>query len=377
MHNITGSRNPTLAMANWRERRWSTLQLTVSSARQSVLVTGASGFIGRRLVRRLIELDRQVFCLVRPGSRVDELPTGDITRVSGDVTDRATVDRALAESRPHTVFHLAGLVRAGHHCDFMVVNAGGVEHVAGACADHDDPPVLVLVSSLAAAGPVDADQTRTERDTATPVSNYGRSKLAGERAAARYAHTVPITIVRPPIVFGPGDHGVLQMFRSISHWGIHVVPRRGDQRLSLIHVDDLVEGLLLAAEKGERVQENGPPGQGVYFFAGAETPTLTQLGRDIASALGRKPPTVIRVPGSALTVIGMGADLLARARRRASPATWINSDKITEALSGSWTCSASKARAHLGWPPIVPDSARTLADRLHETAQWYREAGWL
>ncbi|MGA3067022.1 MAG: NAD-dependent epimerase/dehydratase family protein [Tepidisphaeraceae bacterium] len=341
-----------------------------AAVQQSVLVTGASGFIGGRLVRRLIEHYCRVFCLVRSNSRTEELRSAGAQLINGDVTDGASVVRSLAESQAGTVFHLAGLVKARSRDAFMRVNAGGVEAVAAACADRAAPPVLVVVSSLAAAGPCGAAESRTEADIPAPVSNYGRSKLAGEEAATRYAGAVPISIVRPPIVFGPGDRGVLEMFRPIARWGLHVVPGRGRGRYSLLYVDDLVEGLLLVAEKGERVSADASPGgQGFYFFADEDRPTYRQLGQSIATALGKKPPIVIRLPVPLARLVGLSGDVMGRIRR--SPG-WVNGDKIKEALAGSWTCSPAKARAHLGWRP-----GAALADRLRETAQWYRHAGWL
>jgi nucleoside-diphosphate-sugar epimerase len=334
-----------------------------------VLVTGASGFIGRHLVHRLIERGCRVSCLVRVSSRTDELRSVDARLVTGDVTDRADMTRVMAESQPRIVFHLAGLLKVLHSDDFLRVNAGGAESVAAACADCPEPPVLVMTSSLAAAGPCADGRPHEESDSPTPVSAYGRSKLAAERAVVRYAGRVPITIVRPPIVFGSEDRGVLEMFRPIARWGLHVVPGRSRRRFSLIHVADLVEGLLLAAEKGERLTPNGSPGQGVYFLATDDHPTYAQLGEAIGKALGKKRVTVINLPALLMRCIGLCGDAMSRIRRRP---VWINSDKMTEALAGSWMCSSAKARADLGWHP-----AATLAARFLETVQGYRQAGWL
>ncbi len=334
-----------------------------------MLVTGASGFIGGRLALRLIERGCRVACLVRAGSRVDALRAAGAELITGDVTDPGSVGSALARSQAELVFHLAGLTRARRSGDFMRVNEGGVGAVAGACAHRNLPPTLVVVSSLAAAGACAPERARLEGDIPAPVSQYGRSKLGGEHAARKHAGAAPITIVRPPIVFGPGDRGTLEIFRSIARWGVHVVPGRGDHRLSLVHVDDLVEGLLLAAEKGERLGEFGSQGRGVYFLAAEEAPTHAELGLAIARALGRGSPALVRLPGAALRLLGVGGDLLARTGRRPG---WINSDKFREALAGSWVCSSAKARDELGWRPAAP-----LADCLRETAEWYRLAAWL
>lgn len=336
---------------------------------QPVLVTGASGFIGRHLVRRLIDCGYRVSCLVRATSHIDELQSAGAALVTGDVTDPAVIGKALAQSQARIVFHLAGLLKALRADDFLRVNSGSVESVAAACAYRADPPVLVVLSSLAAAGPCAVDRPRMESDLLTPVSNYGRSKLTGEQAAARYAGGVPTTIIRPPIVFGSGDRGVLEMFRPIARWGIHIVPGRGERRFSLIHVTDLVEGLLLAAEKGERLHPNSLPGQGVYFMATEDELTYTELGQAMAIALGKRHTTVVHLPGPLVKLVGLCGDAMTWIRQR--PA-WVNSDKMTEALAGSWICSSAKARMHLDWYPKT-----TLAERLHETAQWYRNAGWL
>jgi nucleoside-diphosphate-sugar epimerase len=327
---------------------------------QPVLVTGASGFIGRHLVRRLIERGDRVSCLVRATSCIDELRSAGAQVIKGDVTDCASIGRALAVSQAGIVFHLAGLTKALRTDNFLRVNAGGVESVAAACAERTNKPVLIVVSSLAAAGPCAAGRPRVESDVPAPMSAYGCSKLAGEQAAAGYAAVVPISIVRPPMVFGPGDGSMLEMFRPIERWGIHVVPGLGERCFSLIHVADLVEGLLFAGEKGERLHPNGSPGQGIYFMAADDCPTYAELGQAMATALGRKRATVVHLPGPLVRLVGLCGDAMGRIRRRPG---WVNSDKIAEALAGSWTCSSAKAHTHLGWSP-----AATLADRLHETA---------
>ncbi len=345
---------------------WSCLPRMNTSNQQSVLVTGASGFIGVHLVRLLVARGHRVYCLVRPTSHVNELLAAGAELVTGDVNDRAGISRAIALANARVVFHLAGLVRAMSPGDFMRVNAEGVEAVAAACAEQAERPVLLLVSSLASAGP-SGEVPRIESDSPMPVSNYGRSKFAGEQAAARYAGVLPITIVRPCAVFGAGDQGMFQIFNAVSRSGIHVVHGHGDWRISLIAVADLVECIVLAAENGERLVPDGS-GSGIYF-AGAEDLSHVELGNAIAHALEKRMPRIIRVPGGLMRAAGFYGDVVSRIRGHPG---WVSSDKIAELLAGSWTCSSEKARRQLGWSPAAP-----LADRLREAARWYLEARWL
>jgi len=338
----------------------------MSTASPSALVTGASGFVGGHLVRRLIARGFRVSCLVRATSRVDELRSSGAQVIVCDIADRAGIARAIASSNAHSVFHVAGRVRALDVDDYLRVNAGGVEAVVQACTDQRERPVLVLVSSLAAAGPA-ADRPTVENDVPAPVSDYGRSKLAGERVAMQYANALPITVVRPCIVFGAGDRGTHEIFKPIARFGLHVVGGSGDHHVSLVAVADLVECLVLAAEQGERLVPD-IAGQGIYFAA-AEDVSYVELGRAIARSLGKPPPRTLRLPDWSMRSIGGFGDVVSRVRQRPG---WVSSDKIREFLAGSWTCSSAKARQQLGWSPAAP-----LADSLRETAQWYRDARWL
>ena len=141
----------------------------------------------------------------------------------GDVTDRESLDGAVAGQE--IVYHVAGCTQALAPRHFYRVNQHGVANVARVCAGQTTPPVLVSVSSLAAAGPAADGRPKTEADRAAPVSHYGHSKRAGERAAEAFAHRVPITIVRPPIVLGQSDRMGLPLFRSIARFGVHMVAR--------------------------------------------------------------------------------------------------------------------------------------------------------
>ena len=167
-----------------------------------VLVTGASGFIGTQLVSALVARGDDVRCLVRSTSAVDGRQKLSAQWITGDVTDSSTLPAAVADV--DVVYHLAGITRANRNSDYVHANVTGTCNVIESCSQRTTPPVVVMVSSLAATGPMaDRNRLRTETDLPQPVSRYGASKLAGEREAEAFADRVPITIVRPPIVLGP------------------------------------------------------------------------------------------------------------------------------------------------------------------------------
>lgn len=258
-------------------------------------VTGATGFIGPHLVRLLRQEGWEVTCLVRDPGRAGPLAPLGVNLWEGDLT------RPLAPGQwpgpMDVVFHLAGLIKAFRSAEYERVNVGGTRHLLEACARLGTPPVVVVVSSLAAAGPAPNGRARTETDPPVPVSSYGRSKLASEQVARKFAQRLPLTIVRPPIVYGAGDRELFQMFQPIAKLGIHPVPTLANHRYSLVHARDLVRSIVSAAQHGQRIvctegvvdpQSNGQQAaQGTYFVAHGEQPTYVELGRLISAALDR------------------------------------------------------------------------------------------
>jgi len=338
---------------------------------KTAFVTGATGFIGSHLLERLHQADCEVRCLVRSASRFLPTPRAGIMPVEGTLDDPGSYRQALAGC--DAVFHLGGLVGASRQADLYRINGTATAELADACVALPSPPRLVFFSSLAAAGPPPIDRAfRDESDGPAPVSDYGRSKRAGEMALQRRADRLPITILRPGIVYGPRDPKMAAIFQAIARTGIHFTIGFQTPRLSLIHVDDLVDVAVAAAERGETLSHDAagdysPEG---YYLAcdDREHPTYGQFGRLVAKALGRGVFVwpLWRWVGR---TVGLAAQTLIPPDGRGN---LLSLDKVREATVWSWACSGHKTRAQLGLAPRF-----SLDERLRDMAAWLREQKWL
>jgi nucleoside-diphosphate-sugar epimerase len=384
---------------------------------RTAFITGASGFIGRHLTGHLATSGWRVRCLVREASIVRPLRQAGAELVRGDVTQPDRLVEAIAGA--DVVFHVAGVTAALRRADYMRINGDGTWNVARACAAQSQPPTLVVVSSLAAAGPTGAGRIRTEADPPAPVSDYGRSKRAGELAAEAWAHCVPTTILRPGIVFGEWNRELLPMFRAIDTVGVHVVPTFSPPPLSYIHVADFVRLTMTAAEHGTRVGIGGPgdpglhgrtsgarpktawpsellgPGgasrssaredswparppnragrsaalPGYYFAAVPEYPTYLEFGRMSARLLGRRHVVLLPLAEPLVWLTAGVTEVVSHLRGQP---LHLSLDKMREATAESWACSPDAARTDLGFSPPFG-----LEQRLGQTIRWYRARRWL
>lgn len=335
----------------------------------TALVTGATGFIGRHVVAGLLDRGVAVRALVRSPAKAGLLPRDGVEPVAGSLTDIDRWQPALAGC--DAVFHCAGLVAARRKADLTAVNGVAVGRLADTCAAAETPPVLVHLSSLAAAGPVPRDGVRDEADPASPVSAYGASKLVGDGELAARAGRLPITLVRPGVVFGPHDTNVAAMFQSIQWTRLHAMMGFRSPRLSLVHVADLVTLVLEAATRGERLSADpaAPSGTGIYHACDdREFPTHAELGRRMARALG----TFVIVLPLPLTLAVPTAFTIEKFWNLRGQPSIVSPDKIREAVAPSWAASAARARRDLGFAP-----AASLDDRLGETARWLKANGWI
>ena len=324
----------------------------------TALVTGATGFIGRALALRLAASGTPVLALARDPAKAGDLAaTPGIEIVRGDLRDGDLLRRLAV--RADTVFHLAGLTSACSRAEFVAVNADGTGALAVAAAAAPAPPKIVLVSTLSVAGPRPADRPAREEDPPRPTNAYGKSKLLGEEQLRRYAGSARWTIVRPPWVYGPGDRATLALFR-LAQRGFFPSVRGGCLQISLVHVHDLVEAIVLA---GAARAADGR----VYYAADGEAHTVARLGQALLGACGGG--RTLHVPGVVFRLAGLAGEAASWVTRRAPLLGW---DKACEGLEPGWVCDDARIRAELGYRSRVGLEAGVL-----ETLVWYRSKGWL
>lgn len=324
-----------------------------------VLVTGATGFIGSHLVEALQAQGHQVVCLVRQSSSRSFLPDQGVQYVVGSLGDPASLAAAVAGVE--RVYHLAGATKALRPADFLRANATATQNLLDACVRSAQRlNRFLLVSSLSAAGPSANGRPCVEDDPPRPVSWYGKSKLAAENIANSYGDRLPVTVVRPPAVYGPRDRDILHYFKQVK-MGVALKLGSGERELSIIHVTDLVNGILRA---GEAVIAVGA----LYFLTHDKPESWTTIGQAIADALA-KHPLKVTVPEFIAPVVAGAGELIAQIRRK--PAL-LGKDKIGEMREKSWVCSSKKAADELGFQAAIP-----FRDGIAMTAIWYRANGWL
>jgi len=325
-------------------------------------VTGGTGFVGSHLVEELLNRDYKVRCLVRSDLKwLDGLP---IETVRGDLFDAEALREGVRGV--DIVHHVAGLTRAETQEALDRANVEGTLSVLDAVrAAAPAVESVVVTSSLAACGPspVVGDRPRplTEADPLRPITRYGRSKERMEAAMQEHYDDLPLTIVRPPAVYGPREADIFTIIKAADKQRVFPIVGEGRApQLSLVHVRDLVRGL---ADLGESDATAGE----TYFVSSEAHYSWNEIRETILGALGRGALRV-NVPRPLVGVVGMAAEAVGKAFGTYPP---LNREKAREAKA-AWLCSPAKAQRDVGYRQTV-----SLDEGMRETVAWYRAHGWL
>jgi dihydroflavonol-4-reductase len=297
--------------------------------------------------------------LLRPTSNqrfiTSHLP--DVEVRQGSISDPESLQRAMA-GITH-VIHCAGATKAGRVAEFYEVNQAGTRNVVAAVNEQvDQVERLVHVSSLAAAGPAPCEKPALEDDTPQPVSEYGKSKLAGEQEVRNQCRAEYV-ILRPPAVYGPRDAEFLRLFRAVNS---HLLPKPGGgQALSMVFVRDLAEAALTCLTH--------PAAAGkTYFVAAREVVTARAMAEEIAAQMNVW-TLPLPLPAAVLWPICLTQELISRLTGQPSV---LSLQKFAELRAAGWVCDPSRLERETGCA-----CPTTLKRGIAETLNWYRQQNWL
>ncbi|MCS7013041.1 MAG: NAD-dependent epimerase/dehydratase family protein [Chloroherpetonaceae bacterium] len=326
------------------------------------LVTGATGFVGSWLVELLLQRGYRVRVLTRSSSSRNNLQGLEVEYVIVDYAQPETLLRAI--EGVEFVFHSAALTKARSEQEFYRANVEATENLLRA-TQHAAARLkrFVHISTQAAVGPSpSANHPVDETAPCRPLTMYGRTKLQAELVCKRFMSDLPITIVRPSVVYGPRDRDMLEFFKAVK---LGFVPKFGfgvEKRLNIVHVRDLVQGILLAAEHPKSAGET-------YFISSEQSYTWDEVGEAAKAALGKSFTLTVTLPDWLVYGVAALSETICAAQGKVSI---INREKAIEGAQRYWTCSIEKAKSQLGYVPTT-----SLEQGVAETIAWAKQVGWL
>jgi nucleoside-diphosphate-sugar epimerase len=325
-----------------------------------VFLTGANGFVGSHVLDSLCARGITTAVLMRPAGnkRFIESHLPQVEVRTGSIGDPQSLSAAMQDIT-HVV-HCAGCTKALQASEFHEINEVGTRHVVEAVNEQKGRiQRLVHISSLAAGGPATPAKPAREDDPPKPISEYGRSKLAGEQAV-RGACEAEHVILRPPAVYGPRDTAFLPLFKAVK---AHVLPRFGNGRLalSLVFVKDLAEAVVTCLTHAAAAGKT-------FYVASTEVTNAPALAGEIAAQM--KAWTLpLPLPFAALWVLCCWQEAVSRLTRKPG---MLSRDKYRELRAPGWVCDPDRLRREVGFV-----CANTLENGIRTTLAWYRQQGWL
>lgn len=312
--------------------------------RGSVALTGGTGFIGGAIAKRLAASGWRVKALVRSLPRARALDLLGAELIQGDLEDTAALRSLL--SGVQAIVHCAGAVRGIDSEDFSRVNVAGTKRIASLAASMDPLPRFISLSSLAAREP--------------HLSHYAASKREGEVVLERLSDAMPLTILRPPAVYGPGDREMLPLLLMMMRRGIAPVLGSGEARFSMLYVEDLaaaIEQSLVAGDNGRGVFALHDGREGGYTWSAVV---------DLAARERGKPVRTLAIPRGLLHGLGV---ISHHWSRLTGGAPMLTPGKVRELTHADWVCDNAEVTRALDWVPQVE-----FAEGLRRTLTWHQAA---
>ncbi|MBC8286443.1 MAG: SDR family NAD(P)-dependent oxidoreductase [Nitrospinae bacterium] len=325
----------------------------------TALVTGANGFIGSHLVDQLLASGCTVHGLVRESSDLKWLDASKVHLHRADLARADFIVPAMGEL--DYIFHCAGLTKAKSRSDYFQVNATACSNLYEQCQKHGGQiKGIVHLSSLAATGPSPQGGLVDEITPCRPVTFYGQSKLAGEEIAIQYSQSLPLAVIRPPVVYGPREENFFTFIKLIQKgWGLQI--GRAGKELSLIYVSDLVDAMLTASDPSKQKGHS-------YFVTDGRVYVWEQVAKECARILNVKVKT-LRVPEAALVPVALFFE--AWSSFSSKPALF-DRQRMIDIRQSSWSASPENFFKMFDFEPQYE-----LSRGLTQTIKWYQKEKWL
>jgi nucleoside-diphosphate-sugar epimerase len=323
---------------------------------KKTLVTGATGFTGENLCRKLVQDGEQVVAFVRQSSRLAQLKSIGVECRQVDITDKNSVQENFDDI--NKVYHIAAAYRTEHsdHNEFRLVNVEATRNLLDAALSAKIE-CFVHCSTVGVQGEI-KNPPADENYRFNPGDHYQESKLEGELLAHKYSSNgLPVAIVRPVGIYGPGDNRFLKLFRAINK-GLFVMIGSGKVLYHMTYIDDLIQGIILAGRKPEAIGN-------VFTIAGRNFTTLRELVNMIADVLNQPHPRW-RIPFYPVYLGSRICEGICRPLGLNPPLY----PRRVEFFSLDRAFSIEKAKRLLGYHPKIE-----LKEGLSKTAMWYKEQG--
>jgi dihydroflavonol-4-reductase len=324
-----------------------------------VLITGATGFIGSHLAEKLHQKGYDLRSIVRKKSNLQWIEHLPIEYVEGDYSDVDSLRKAVANV--DYIYHSAGVTKSKTKTGYFEGNHLATKNLLQAVLTTNlTLKRFIHISSGSAAGPSINGEPVKEETPFHPITTYGISKMEAEKECLKLMEKIPITIVRPPAVYGPRDKDVFEFFNTLSK-GLQPMIGFKDSYVSLIHVQDLVDGIILAGENPRAIGQT-------YFISSERYYNWKEIGGMTARIMQKKVLRV-RIPKIIIYVIAGIAEFLSVF---SSKPALINIEKAKDMVQDAWIFSIEKSKRELGFKESL-----TIEEGIQNTVQWYREHGWL
>jgi dihydroflavonol-4-reductase len=325
----------------------------------TALVTGANGFIGSNLVDHLLAAGCTVHGLVRESSNLQWLDASKVYLHRVDLSRPDFKIPALEELG--YVFHCAGLTKAKSRSDYFQVNATACSTLYEQCQERGNGiKSIVHLSSLAATGPSHQGRLVDEFTPCKPVTFYGQSKLAGEEIALHYSQSIPLTIIRPPVVYGPREEDFFTFLKLIQKgWGLQI--GRAGKELSMVYVSDLVNAMITASDPSKQKGRS-------YFVTDGNVYVWEQVAKECARIMNVN-VKALKIPEAVLVPVALFFEAWSSFSSR--PALF-DRQRMIDIRQSSWSASPLIFFKEFDFTPQYK-----LSRGLAETINWYQQQKWL